>query len=521
MMENKKIKNIFLFLLLNYGSVIVCQSEFKIEPLDSFKKEILNERLGQKCIGHPDCNIVYKPIKLEDIFNIAKLHRQDLKGMNYLIDSNWHAERAALGKFLPQFSISADSGKSSKEELSGISQYPKASIQFEYNQLIFSMDGPMMQYRVAKQETLISKAQKVSLENSIRINSETKFLDLKKEILRKELMDALYKSSNMTFDQSKTRKVAGFFNKVDWENANATYTKEQNDVRGYPWNLDIAVKLLEREANVDIFPGVISKSYEAIDSIKLKSEEDYFRIALANRPDLKEKELQIQKSEISSRQYKYKYVPEIRVITQVQKAKMVQCPPLQVGTIPFDNKPLIWHVGLNMSWNFDGLSNYNTSKQFDDLSTGYSLQKRDLELNILKDIQALKSLIETHFWDLNTAKKEYEAAKVALDRAKVQYDAGLIALYQYEQANLNYKQKEFALISLKIDIRTSYQKMLYLCGYPSEISDSAEYNEKDLNDYNKKIHENGIDKVQQLSDTEMEKMVEKCKKEYDCDNWNK
>lgn len=414
---------------------------------------------------------IYKKITLEDVPKIAFANRQDLRGFIYTIEANWRAERAALSAFLPQFSIIADSGKSSKEDLSGISQYPKESLNFEINQLIFSLGDPMLRYKMAQEDTNISRAQKNGLENSVRFNSENSFLDLKKNLLKKELIGVLNESSQLTFGQNKTREKVGFLNKFQWENSKANFSQDQAEVKYYPSEVEIAVKYLERETNTDVHTELISLDYENIEKIKLLKEEQYCKMALENRPDLREKGFQIQKAQYSERFYKYKYIPEIYLTTKVQKARMVMCPPELVGGIPFDNTPLIWHVGLNISWNFDGLSNFNTSKQYDNLATSFSLQKKDLELGIIKEIQALHYEIETQFINLEAMLAQFKAAKTDLDNLKTQYDVGLVALYQLKQTETTYKKAEFDLISLKIAIRDNYQKLLFLCGYPKEICD--------------------------------------------------
>lgn len=411
-----------------------------------------------------------KPITIEEVSKIAVTNRQDLESFDYLIESFWHAEHAVLGEFLPQITIIGDTGKSSREEISGISQYPRESITFDMSQLIFSAGGPKIRYKMAQEDTEIAIAQKSTLKNSIRINSETAFLDLKKEILRKELINNLNESSIITFDQNETRKRAGFLNKAQFDNATATYVKDQTTVKNYPTNVDIQTKMLEREVNTFIEPEFISIDQQNLDKINLLTEEQYYKIALANRPDLQEVIHQTKQANLSTKFYKYTYVPEINLTANIQKARMMQCPPKILNEISFDNTPLNWHIGLNATWNFDGFTNLSTSKQFDDLSTSFILKKKDLELNILKDIQSLRNLIETQVDLLEPAEKRLKYATTELDNIKTQYEVGFAALYQYKQAQLACKQADFELTALKIDLRTNYQKLIYLCGYSEEIS---------------------------------------------------
>jgi len=72
---------------------------------------------------------------------------------------------------------------------------------------------------------------------------------------------------------------------------------------------------------------------------------------------------------------------------------------------------------------------------------------------------------------LAPTKERYEAAKVQFENVSTQYKTGLAALFNLKQAKLNFKQAEFDFTSLKIDVRTNYQRLLFLCGYPTTLSE--------------------------------------------------
>lgn len=416
------------------------------------------------------------PFNLKTISKLAYQYRQDLESFDYLISANWHNERAALGGFLPQISIFADTGKSSDPGItgSGVAPFPREWINLEISQLIFSYDGPMVQYKIAQQDTHISRTQKEQLENLIRINSETTFLELKKELLRNEVIKNLNDSSRQIFEKDTQRNNVGFFSVIQWNTAKTTYSKDQANVINYPSDVQVAISKLQRETNSAIKPCNISLDYKNIEKITLLSMEEYQKLAMQNRPDLDEQDFRIKQAEYSNEFYKYRYIPELRFGVQMRKSRLVACPPETIRTngvdVPFENTPLIWHVGLQATWNFDGLSNYNTARKFQDLSSTSILQKRDLELTILKDIKVTYNQLTTLLNLLEPAQKNYITVKSELERVKKAYDVGLAALFEYKQAKLQYQQAKFDLISLKIDIRKNYQGLLFLCGFPKEIS---------------------------------------------------
>jgi len=417
--------------------------------------------------------LFFSPITLKQAPQLAYKHRQDLEAFDYLIRSNWYNERAALGGFLPQISIFADTGKSSEPGItgSGLAPFPKESITINISQLVFSYDGPMFQYKIAQEDTHISRAQKDQLENLIRINSENSFLELKKELLRHEVIKHLDDSSQQTFDKDLQRNEVGFLNIAQWDSARAIYSQDKTNVENYPNDLQAALSKLRREVNTDINPHAISLNYKNIEDITLLSMQDYQKLALGNRPELDEQHHRIKQAEYSNRYYKYRYIPELKFGAQIRKSRLLACPPATIQSgeteIPFDNTPLVWNIALQATWNFDGLSSYNTSKKFQDLSTTVMLQKRDLELNILKDVEVTYNNLANLIHLLQPAERKYEAAKSQLETVQKAYDVGLAALFEYKQAKLNYKQAEFDLISLKIDIRKNYQGLLFLCGFPN------------------------------------------------------
>jgi len=411
-------------------------------------------------------------IDLKESVELAHEHRSDLEGFTYIIRANWHEERAALGGYLPQIAVLVESGKSSEPGPtgSGIAPLPRGSSRMEISQLIFSYDGPLLQYKIAQEETDISRAQKELLGNNIRINTENSFLRTKKILLKQKFINALYNSSQETFDQDKSRQIVGFLNKAEWDRAKFEYSQGQTEIKNYPNDIAEAISSLQRETNIQVKKENISLEYKDLDKVRLEKIGNYQKRAMTNRPDLTELDHRIAQAEYSERYNRYQYIPEISFGFTMQKNRIYDCVPETVfEALPqFDNKRLFWHLGLQLSWRFDGMSSFNISKKFDNLTTNFMLQKRDLELNITKDIEILYQKLTNLLNLLEPAEKKYNAAKTQENNVKKQYSVGLAPLFRYKQAQFTFKQAEFDLMTLKIDIRNNYQRLLFLCGYPPE-----------------------------------------------------
>jgi len=433
-------------------------------------------------------------ISLEQMVDVAFQNRDDLKAFDYLIKANQFGEKAAIGGYLPQVRVSFHTGKASKaetrdvaipvqfdlpSEITGLVPgevspisfeiptvagattgffFPKERITFDVSQLILSLNGPMLQRKIAQQETFISTTQQQQLENLIRFNTESAFLELKKLLLQNMEIKALKESSEITFDQSKWRNEVGFLNRSQWDFSKSTFSQEQTDVVNYPNDIQQAISKLEREANSTVDPTHIMLSLENIQNIVLESLQYYQEKAIENRPDLHEQFYRIKQAKYSERFHKNSYVPEVSFFANITKSKYSEC-----------NKPLFWNLGIRVDWALDGFANANLASKYERTRTEFILRKRDLELQILQEIRELYFLLKTLFHQLEPAQAAFKQSLTELDNQKRQYQVGLAALFEYEQAKLNARKSEFTLMSLKIDIKNNYQRLLFLCGYPPEI----------------------------------------------------
>jgi len=430
-------------------------------------------------------------ISIEQMVDLAYENREDLQAFDYLIKANRYAEKASIGGYLPQIFLSAHSGASSKAEVTQIDTsmeidlpkeikqlfpnikplqfelpnpesaaaafvFPRERITMDVSQLVFSMDGPMMQRKIAQQDTYISKTQKHQLENLIRFNTESAYLELKKLILKSLFIKSLKTSSEITFDKNRLRENVGFLNISQWEGAQALFSQEQTDVINYPNDIQQSISRLERETNLPVDLSNISTSLEDIDNIQLKSLAFYQQKALDNRPDLEEQYYRIKQAGYYERNLKYKYVPEIKFFSNVTKSKFTQC----------GDNLTFWNLGLRVDWVLDGFTNVNLSSKFEQHKTEFILRKRDLELQIVKDVRKIYFLLKSLLNQLKPAESRYKQSVTQLGNKEQQYQIGLAPLFEYDQAKLNTRNNEFSLASLKISIRNNYQRLLFLCGYP-------------------------------------------------------
>jgi len=443
--------------------------------------------------------VFHHPITIDKAVFAAYKNREDLKAFEYTILASKYEQKAALGGALPQLSVIANANRFGGPELlttAGLepesavadpdfSNFPR-SVTLEFSQLIFSLDGPIDQYKIAKMETKVLKSRREQLLNRIILSTEQTFYDLQRELLRKKLVAALENSSELTFDQDTGRNEVGFFNKSQWFQAKSEYYDNLDDVSNYPHDIQISLGRLEREADVDIDPAKISLLIPDVTKIKLKPLEYYYQKALAYRPELTEKDHRIKQAKYSEGFYKKQYIPELRVFANATKGKLPCDNRLSnldlrpTGSelslrdlLPINRSPLVWQAGVVATWKFDGLGSAHRGVAYEKHVLEFELQKKDLELEIVKDVKVIYYQLTNRLGELKATEIAYEQSLVELDRRKEQRIVGQAADYEVAQAELFSRNKEFALINLKITINKLYANLLFLCGYPPEISNNS------------------------------------------------
>jgi len=418
-----------------------------------------------------------KPIAMENMVVVSYNNRQDLEAFNYAISANKYTEKAAIGGYLPQLSLSGKALSSYDYEI-----IPWRNFTVELSQLILSFDGPIDQFKIAQQGTYILKTQKQELKNNIRFRTEQTFLDLKKSLLKTQLIKALEKSSGQTYDLRASQFGVGLISKPDWEKVRSAYTTQQASIENYPNDVLIARTNLERQTNEPIPVDTVSLQVKKVDTIKFKPVNYYLTKALVSRPELKGKDHMIRQAEYSEMYYKKQYLPQVSVFASVSKNKMpcqpnlltlldddIQKHPTIISEWAKAIRSLRWSAGVSVDWSFDGLTNAHTGASYEEKATEFLLQKRDLELQIIENIKEIYLNVKNLLIKLKPTETKYLQTQKELEKQSKAYEVGLIKKADYSQAILDNEQAKYNLTTLKIDIRKGYQQLLFQSGYPEKF----------------------------------------------------
>lgn len=408
-----------------------------------------------------------QPVSRDGAVRIAYRNREDLQSFIYAQRASKNSERAALAGYLPQIQIVGHYSKASPELLLTSQKTPQicpettsnTDMTFQVSQLVFSGGGPVLDYRIAREGTSIIRSQKKELKNSIRFNTESAFLDTQKELLKENFTETRDISSKIIFAQRSGQRAVGQTRRSVWLAASAQYAEQQSEVENYKYDVGRAIATLRRETNSPISPPDINLSLDGILAIQLESLNHYLMLAMKNRPDLKTQTHFIKQSRWTEKKYRRSYVPTVGLYARAAERSL--------GNKEV-NRYAHWFAGLEFGWSFDGLGSAHAAQQYKNQTTQYILQKRDLELTIQQEVADAFLQTKSLMNKVKAAQFNLTKTESRLRSGRQRYQVGDISRANLAQREFDYEDAKFSLDALKIDTRTAYQQLLFICGYPKE-----------------------------------------------------
>jgi len=402
----------------------------------------------------------------------ALFNRKDLESFEFIRRQAKTQERAALSAYIPQATFGLKKARVNPTQL----LHPETSeptlcpsetslsdVTFGATQLIFSAGKPLLDYRVAKEGTRIVELDEQTAANNIRFSTESAFLETQRLHWKKSFIATQDQAAKISFSQNACANTVGFLNQADWQSAIAQYGTIQSDVFNYPREQTRRFDTLQREVSAPISPENLDFSLQNVENIFLEPLDFYLRAALLHRPDLEKQKRSAVQAKWQEKSYRRSYMPEVKIYAEA-----------------FDNQLKIWGprhrlsrwaAGLRLDWAFDGLFNVHKAEQSKNLEVQFKLQEKDLELQIETDVKTTHEQIKILQNKLKAQALSLKQQKTNLLFKRNQFEVGNISKAELAEAERSYKETEFNLISLQIDIKITYQNLLFICGYPKNIGD--------------------------------------------------
>jgi len=228
------------------------------------------------------------PLTMKQAIKIALTHRHSQRGYDLLIKAAKNNERSKISEYLPQISLESRVGKVNRTFL-----LPERSAFLEAKQLLLSFAGPIMQYRIARQETCITIDRKHLEQDAIRFETEKSLLELWDKQEKYNFIRSLDKSKTNIFNKNIHENRLGLSDKNIWLTNVAKWSTSTADVEQYSDELQTALIAVERSLAIPI-SHEINISHSTVEKYIKKgtyaiSEYDtdfYYQQALQNRKEL-------------------------------------------------------------------------------------------------------------------------------------------------------------------------------------------------------------------------------------------
>lgn len=403
-------------------------------------------------------------LKQDDAVECAFKNRKDLEAFLFAEQASRYDERVTLAGYLPQIQLGAQLGKTSPDVLVatvGTTTEPfteaitNQQLSISVSQLIINGGGPVIDYKIAQEATKIVLENMKLTKDNIRLAVETAFLNMQRLMLEKTFIESRDIASKSLFEQNSGKNVVGFLNESTWLASTASYMSDQTAIANYARDFQTALWTLQRQMGTSVSLDAISTSIEDITKIELRPLDFYIQKAFQNRPNLKIQDHMIRQAQLSEKKYRNNYIPSAGFLGQASEVKLGD-----------NNRTVSWFVGLNLTWNFDGLASVHAERKSEKQEIEFVLQKKDLEFQVKLDVETAYNSVKNNFDLLKTAVAQYEQADAALQLKQKQCDVGAISHIDLAQAQMSYESTKFQLDSTKVDTRIAYQNLLFACGYP-------------------------------------------------------
>lgn len=453
-----KLKQLVLVSFILFGSVQLCAFCLKkAEPL---------------------IHIAPQRLSIDEALKITFRNRPSQKAFDYNIRAGGEHERAALSGYFPQLEVQSRVGTVNRAIL-----LPRKQVFIEGKQLLLSFDGPIDRFRIARQETDITYSRKLLDKDNIRFETESSMLGLWDIREKYTFISSLGNSSEIIFQRDKHQDKLGLLDTNVWLTALAQYAQSSAQVYQYTDELNTALANVERSLGISITHD-LSLNQQTIehfiaDNILAAYEHDanyYYQLALNNRKELRELDDQILREQYVSNSYAKSYLPEVYLFGQVNYyafkplRRAQQAGASQQGGGGASNRWVDWRVGLEFDWKFDGLGNAFNAESSHATMLAYQATRIDTTQQIKKEVHTTYDTLQRSLKDLYAQEVKFKQADNELILRQKQYEIGEISDVEMTQAETDWKQARYELITLKRQTATIYRELLSKSGYPESLS---------------------------------------------------
>jgi outer membrane protein len=321
------------------------------------------------------------------------------------------------------------------------------------------------QLGVEKSELILEK-----IEDDISLNVVNSFLNILFAKENLNVAEVQYAISAKQIERAKSQFEAGVKPKGDLLNAQSTAAADEQNVIAFENALNLAIldlaQLLQMSPEgLDIVPIDVESPSLAV---LYKSPSEVYNKALANRPEIKSAELNIESASLSVDIAKSFYAPSLSASANVGSRYGYN---LKDGShIPFftqlDN---FFGYGAGFNLNIPIFNRNQTKSNVNREMINFEISKIGLEEEKLR----LQQIIQKSFYDAKAAAKTFESAeksliaqKEAFKNAQESFNLGAMTLFDFDQVRNRLVNAEGAIIRAKYDYVFKTKVLKFYFGEP-------------------------------------------------------
>ena len=193
---------------------------------------------------------------------------------------------------------------------------------------------------------------------------------------------------------------------------------------------------------------------------RVKSEEDWQSLALANSPQMEQSELSTQMAEQQLRLAKSELLPKVAVVAADNLSG-----PFTYDIPPIDKNINYWYVGVGVKYNLSSL--FKQNKKIHQAKTGvlHSQQQQQVMAESLDNqVQQAWTLWQQTYADLDTQRKSVQLARQNYQVVSDRYLNQLALITDMLDASNIRLNAELQEVDARINIVYAYYKMKYISG---------------------------------------------------------
>ncbi len=418
-------------------------------------------------------------LTMDDAVQHALQHNPNLEALCYAERAarcNADAERAG---YLPTVTLTSDFSKEPGQKTI------KSVTALSANQLIYSFAGPLQKGERAKNLTAIAVFDKQVQANVIRLKTEEIFLQTWLLQEQRKTTTALKASAEAIFKRQSQKNKLEQLNKTEWLRDIGQYSQALVSIDHYEHDLLIAYnKLAFLMGESLVLDPTINLVWHGKKNYRLKSLNNYYQLALTNRPEVPQsiKSIAVEKCNV-----KLARGQRLPFVTANAQTGLIVTPASNVAGVILGQDPEVipqsslqdnskestsfWRLSLSFNWPiFDGLVTYHREQQADAERIRKLCEREQLVLGIKQEVHGKYYTLLKHLKQLQTQKVYYLRNFHEFTFAKQKYELNKSSRIEFNEALVAWEQTRLDWCERNVKLELAERALMYACGYPAWVN---------------------------------------------------